>query len=157
MIRITTWPEHVTGDRAITGQAQRDYATCTWDGRDFQVLKPSATTALARMLAAAGYPDQPWQAYPPDGTPSLRGKSLHAWAKRSVTESDRGGFKVRPFAEHPRAGDRGRVQTASGVPVERVAGRGPPPSTMIHSGTSGQEGCRGSDRATLRPNSYRGV
>jgi hypothetical protein len=99
VIRITTWPEHVTGERARRGKKQRDHATCTWDGREFRVLALSATTSLARALVAAGCPDQPWQAFTPEGTPSLRGRSLHAWAKLTVTEGD-AGFRQQPYAEH---------------------------------------------------------
>jgi hypothetical protein len=101
-IRMTTSPEHVSGSRAISGKRQRDHATCTWEGREYQVLTLSATTALARELVTAGCPNQPWEAYTPNGTRSLCGQSLHAWAGKVVGEGDRG-FRIRPFEERPDA------------------------------------------------------
>lgn len=89
MIRMTTWPE--PGSR-------RDSASCTWDGRDFQVRAFSATTALARQLVAAGCPDQPWEAYTPTGERSIRGRSLHWWATRVLIEMN-GRLKYTPYRE----------------------------------------------------------
>ena len=124
VIQMLTWPEHVTGERAITGKRQRDHATCAWDGREYRVLTLSATTALARVLVAAGCPDQPWEARTPTGTHSLYGPSLHAWAGRIVTEDDRG-FHLRVYSEHPLAGSRNEVQTArAGLAGAGVAGEG---------------------------------
>ena len=52
-----------------------------WHGREFLVLRFSATTCLAHELVAAGCPDQPWEMETLDGTWSLRGGSLRArWA-----------------------------------------------------------------------------
>ena len=111
MITITSWPEHVTGRRAKTGKPQRDYAQCEWNGRSYQVLRLSATTALARKLVADGCPDQPWHCYV-DGQRSLFGPSLHAWAKRIVSERDIGSFVIQPFTEHPHSASRGSLKTA---------------------------------------------
>ena len=114
MIHFTSWPEHVTaGKRAKTGKPQRDYAQCDWNGRNYQLLLPrlSATTALARKLVADGCPDQPWECYV-EGQRSLFGPSLHAWAKRIVSERDSGGFVIQPFTEHPHALPRGGFQMA---------------------------------------------
>ena len=126
MIEMTTWPEHVTGKRARTGKKQRDHATCEWEGRTFRVLALSATTTLARALVAAGCPDQPWQAITPNGTKSLRGPSLHAWAKLTVAEGDQGRVRMQPYHERTGQGGRsdddeedeaGGTVEAAGVPV----------------------------------------
>jgi hypothetical protein len=117
--RMISWPEHMTGDRARTGKRQRDYALARWQRREFQVLRPSATTWPARALVAAGCPDQPWQMVTLDGTSSLRGRSLHAWARRVVVEEG-SGFRIRAFAEHPNAAGRGKRQTvAEALPEEK--------------------------------------
>lgn len=108
---MVTWPERITGERARTGKRQRDHATCTWDGREYRVLTLSATAALARKLVADGCPDQPWEACTPDGTRSLHSRSLHAWARVTVREDDRGA-RLHPFKEHPNAGGSGGVKTA---------------------------------------------
>jgi hypothetical protein len=81
---MATWP----------GRTSNDHAEATWNGQRFAVAHASATTELARVLMAAGCPDQPWQAYTPDGTPSLRGGSLHRWAECIVE-----GSRVRPYRE----------------------------------------------------------
>lgn len=105
MIEMTTWPERVTGQRAMSGGVQRDHATCTWEGREFKVLRFSATTALARELVAAGCSDQPWQAVTPTGRRSFHGPSLHRWATRVVAEDDRG-LGVKEYVPFPSKGFR---------------------------------------------------
>jgi hypothetical protein len=93
MIRITAWP----------GDGNGDHATATWNGQQFEALHGSPTTELARLLTAAGCPDQPWRAYLPDGTPTLRGNSIHAWAKRVVM-----GDEIRDFAKEMARRERRR-------------------------------------------------
>jgi len=78
--------------------APREVATATIDGREYRAESHSSCEcALARMLVAAGVPDQPWQTVHADGTVGLRGKSLHRQAGLTVTESDRGGLRLRKF------------------------------------------------------------
>ena len=97
MIQMTTWPGKDT---------KQDYACCAWEGRVLEVRSKSATAALARVLVAAGCPDQPWEAFTPEGERSLFGPSLHGWAKRMVVETDRRGVGFTTYQEHPRAAAR---------------------------------------------------
>lgn len=97
MIQITTWPGKDT---------KQDYATCEWQGRVLEVRSRSATTALARMLVAAGCPDQPWEVFTRAGERSLHGPSLHDWARRVVEETDRRGLRIKRYEESPFAAAR---------------------------------------------------
>jgi hypothetical protein len=55
-----------------------EVATAVVDGRKFVARSQSFSceVKLARMLVAAGVPDQSWQSYTATGTASLRGRSL---------------------------------------------------------------------------------
>lgn len=86
MIRMTVTPGR---PKPRANRAANDRAWCEWNGQRFDVTAFSATTALARKLVAAGCPDQPWESFVL-GTRSLFGRSLHGWAKRMVTEDNRG-------------------------------------------------------------------
>jgi hypothetical protein len=54
----------------------------------------------------------PWETYTREGTRSLFGPSLHQWAGRIVSESDRG-FRVHDYLEHSIAGAGGEGRTAA--------------------------------------------
>jgi hypothetical protein len=104
-IHMTTDPGKGTSDPA-------EIATATVDGHDYTARsRSSGISALARTLVEAGTPDQPWQATNAAGMPCLRGPSLHGLARRTITESDKGGLRVgkyTPFAAARGAQGRGQ-------------------------------------------------
>jgi hypothetical protein len=69
------------------GRIPHDEATCEGNGRSFRATSAlGAEMALARILVAAGCPDQPWETFTPQGTRSLRGRSLRWLAGRTLGE-----------------------------------------------------------------------
>ena len=85
-IRIEIVPGRVRGKGARAGGLQLDSATASWGGRAFSALAYRPIADVCWQLVEAGCPDQPWQAYLPDGTRSLRGTSLAAYGATSRME-----------------------------------------------------------------------
>lgn len=86
----------------VRGQHPRETATATWDGREYRAeSRSSCECALARILMAAGVPDQPWQTVHANGTTGLRGRSLHRLAGFTVSEGDRDGLRLKKYVPHP--------------------------------------------------------
>jgi hypothetical protein len=83
-----------------------EVASATLDGIAYSQRSRSTSIAkLARAIVEAGVQDQPWSAVSPNGTVALRGRSLHAIARTTITESDREGLRQRIWHPHP-AGQR---------------------------------------------------
>lgn len=77
--------------RRETLGARKDVATATWDGQIYRAESyKGASMALARLLVAAGCPDQPYEAGR-KGKRDFYGPSLHRLAKLAVAEPDSGG------------------------------------------------------------------
>jgi len=70
---------------------QLDHAACYWQGEERSATSTKATMDLARILVAAGCPDQPWQAVGTDGQRRFFGNSLHRLATRTIEESSERG------------------------------------------------------------------
>ena len=72
------------------GGATYDFATAEWQGAVFNARSSTGVVcALARLLIAAGCPDQPWQATR-NGIVVMLGKSLASVANLTVSEPDTG-------------------------------------------------------------------
>jgi len=114
---------------------------CDGQGRDWAThghYRADSAAALARLLVAAGVPDQPWETRTAAGTRSLFGPSLHGLAGLVAEESSLRWRRYRPFAGVPSSADRGAADLPSKLP--RPAGRGRPisASTAFPVGDTGQ-------------------
>lgn len=94
MIRITQHPPEHT---RTPSNGCKWLARCTVDGVDYEASsRRGASIELARVLVAAGIPDQPVEVWDQDGAPrgrqtnapSLRWPSLHKMAGWTYKESD---------------------------------------------------------------------
>jgi hypothetical protein len=86
MIEVSTWPQEETRtpDRACYWVAE----TTLENGRYFTARsRNGAPNELARLLAAAGIPDQPMQTYDQRGVKALYYKSFYGAAKWTYEES----------------------------------------------------------------------
>ena len=100
---------------------------CDGQGRDWAAygrLRADSATALARLLVAAGVPDQPRETRTAGGTRSLFGPSLHGLAGLVAEEFSLRWRRYRPFAGVPSIADRGAADPAARMP--RPAGWGRP-------------------------------
>ena len=88
MIRITIVPGKPSQHGQKAGGTQRDYAEATWEGKRFQARLFRPIADVCRQLLDARCPDQPWQAFLPDGTPSLKAKSLSRYAAKQKEPND---------------------------------------------------------------------
>jgi hypothetical protein len=96
-IRLGTIPARGTS-------APWDTARVEIDGTILLVRsRASAVCKLARLLRDQGVPDQPWNAVTRSGKPSVRGRSLHAMAERTISEGDRAGLRWERHREWPAA------------------------------------------------------
>jgi hypothetical protein len=101
MITFELDQEYYDGSETVDGVTvavrgrRRDVATATWDERQFRATSNrGATCELARLLVAAGCPEQPWQGTR-NGARVLFGPSLHDWARWTYTETRSGPKRVR--------------------------------------------------------------
>lgn len=102
MITMTVRPGKLSKSGAASGGRLPDHAEAWWGPRLFQTQSVNgATMRLARLLVAAGCPDQPWQAVGDDGQRRRHGGSLHRLAKLTLAESADATLRFVPYVEYP--------------------------------------------------------
>lgn len=75
--------------------AGADTASTIYAGRTFTASsRNGASMKLARLLVAAGCPDQPVEVRWPDGAPRFSARSLHRLAELTITEPDAGALRI---------------------------------------------------------------
>jgi hypothetical protein len=82
-----------------------------WCGHSFEVTQTrgAPTAALCRLLVKAGCPDQPWECWDATtGKPRFHGRSIHGWARKTISETDRDGLAVIDWRPPP--GTEGATQ-----------------------------------------------
>lgn len=90
MITMTLISGRLSRAGAAKGSTPSDVAETTWNAVLYTAASGNAACcALARILVAAGCPDQPWEARSPTGQRSIHGDSTHALARTTVTADGR--------------------------------------------------------------------
>ena len=104
MIAITVIPDVRSKAGEASGAARSDVAETTWDGSTYSAQsRNGASCKLARVLVAAGCPDQPWETRTPQGQRCLFGTSLHGLARATLSDNRFVRWQPRPHLDEPDA------------------------------------------------------